>query len=333
MTQPRPPMIYHGSLVAALLAASSCAPSERVSQAVPPRAPATGKQLLHDLALDVPDRAELSAALTPAAADDAAAAFVPAAPPFLAAARSDDDAARAVDCLTAAVYYEARSEPIDGQRAVAQVVLNRVRDRAFPKSVCGVVYQGSTRHTGCQFSFTCDGSMAAARDERSWLRSRGVAEQALAGSVYAPIGAATFYHTGAVYPWWAPSLARIGMVGSHIFYRWRGAMERALSFRQAYAGAEPVAPTPFAAAAGTTIAGVDDSGVTVHRGQSVAAITPAVASDVADTASGVTVHVGPRRLTVASGVRIHVGVAAPRERVAPVVDSQGAIIGEEGDPI
>ena len=70
--------------------------------------------------------------------------------------------------MTAAVYYEARSQNDDGQRAVAQVVLNRVRDRAFPDSVCGVVYQGSTRRTGCQFSFTCDGSMAFRRDPASW---------------------------------------------------------------------------------------------------------------------------------------------------------------------
>src|SRR3954468_6506981 len=80
--------------------------------------------------------------------------------PFDVGAASADDFRSALDCLTAAVYYEARSESEDGQRAVAQVVLNRVRHPAFPKSVCGVVYQGSNRATGCQFSFTCDGSLA-----------------------------------------------------------------------------------------------------------------------------------------------------------------------------
>ena len=84
------------------------------------------------------------------------------------------DAQRALDCLTQAVYYEARSEPIDGQRAVAQVVLNRVRNPAYPNSVCGTVYEGSRRATGCQFSFTCDGSLGASpRARRLGARRRG----------------------------------------------------------------------------------------------------------------------------------------------------------------
>jgi hypothetical protein len=92
----------------------------------------------------------------------------------------------------------------------------------FPNSVCGVVYQGSTRRTGCQFSFTCDGSMAAGSNQWAWAEARKVAESALSGHVSANVGLATHYHTTAVSPWWAPSLTRAVTVGSHIFYRWRG---------------------------------------------------------------------------------------------------------------
>jgi hypothetical protein len=135
-------------------------------------------------------------------------------------------AARSAGCLASAIYYEARSEDQAGQRAVAQVVLNRVRHRAFPRTICGVVFQGASRRTGCQFSFTCDGSMAADRvglaDRLAWERSKRIAADALAGYVHAPVGHATHYHTEAVSPAWAPTLQPIGAVGSHLFYRWRG---------------------------------------------------------------------------------------------------------------
>lgn len=242
---------------------------------------------------------------------DAAAAFArndfAGAPPFVATMRSPDDAQRATDCLTQAVYYEARSEPVDGQRAVAQVVLNRVRDRAFPHSVCGVVFQGSERRTGCQFSFTCDGSMRRPLEPGAWDRARIVAQAALAGSVYAPIGSATYYHAGYVLPWWASSLTRIGAVGSHIFYRWRGALEKALAFRQDYAGSEP-GPAPMAAMA----TGSASMGVTIHyaddQGSASERLNAALASE-----HSVLVHRGPAseapapRMMSASGVQVHVG--------------------------
>src|SRR6202008_874279 len=122
----------------------------------------------------------------------------PAATPFTLAKASGETRARALECLTSAIYYEAAQEPADGQRAVAQVVLNRVRHPAFPNSVCGVVYQGSTRSTGCQFSFTCDGSMLHPRELGAWARAREIAQAALDGYVYAPIGLATHYHTTAI---------------------------------------------------------------------------------------------------------------------------------------
>ncbi|MDE2403614.1 MAG: cell wall hydrolase [Sphingomonadales bacterium] len=142
----------------------------------------------------------------------------------------------AADCLTAAIYYEAASENAQGQRAVAQVVLNRVRHPAFPKTVCGVVYQGSERSTGCQFTFTCDGSLARKPTQEGWLRARSVALAALAGAVERSVGTATHYHTIWVVPYWAWSLDKITTLGAHIFYRWPGYWGRRAAFNGTYAG-------------------------------------------------------------------------------------------------
>jgi spore germination cell wall hydrolase CwlJ-like protein len=163
----------------------------------------------------------------------------PAARPFSLAKASATDRAQALECLTSAIYYEAANESDEGQRAVAQVVLNRVRHPAFPSNVCGVVYQGSTRATGCQFTFTCDGSLARRPNEWGWNRARKVAEAALSGSVYAPAGLATHYHANYVVPYWASSLAKNAVVGTHIFYRWSGGWGRPPAFTSRYVGAEP----------------------------------------------------------------------------------------------
>jgi spore germination cell wall hydrolase CwlJ-like protein len=150
------------------------------------------------------------------------------------------DRARALQCMTTAIYYEAAREPDDGQRAVAQVVLNRVAHPAFPKTVCGVVYQGSER-PGCQFSFACDGALARAPMATYWLRARRVAEAALAGYVYTPVGLATHYHTSAVHPGWADAMTFIGTIGAHRFYRWSGSAGLPRAFNATYAGGEPIA--------------------------------------------------------------------------------------------
>ena len=163
----------------------------------------------------------------------------PAARPFLLDAASEADHLRSLECLTAAIYYEAAREPVDGQRAVAQVVLNRVRHPAWPSTVCGVVFEGALRYTGCQFSFTCDGSLRRAPMASLWTQARGVAEAALAGHVYAPVGWATHYHANYVVPYWASSLIKSATVGAHIFYRWRGGWGRAPAFVSRYAGIEP----------------------------------------------------------------------------------------------
>lgn len=153
------------------------------------------------------------------------------------------DRTRAEQCLTAAVYYEAASEADAGQRAVAQVVLNRVAHPAYPNTVCGVVFQGSERSTGCQFSFTCDGALARRPNRLFWERAAAVARQALAGYVYAPAGLATHYHTVAVHPYWAPSLRYLLTIGAHRFYSFNGAAGRPATFRYAYLGGEPL-PAP-----------------------------------------------------------------------------------------
>jgi hypothetical protein len=149
------------------------------------------------------------------------------------------DRTRAVDCLTAAVYYEARSEPDTGQRAVAQVVLNRVAHPSYPNTVCGVVYQGSQRKTGCQFTFTCDGSLAKRPNPMFWERARHVALAALGGYVHRPAGLATHYHTVQIYPYWAPSLDYLGTIGAHRFYNFKGKAGSRATFRFAYSGGEP----------------------------------------------------------------------------------------------
>jgi len=124
-----------------------------------------------------------------------------------------------LDCLTQAVYYEARGESPQGQFAVAQVVMNRVKHPAFPKSVCGVVFQGAGRRTGCQFSFACDGSMRGRRESAAWTRARRVAARVLSGAAVAEVGAATHFHTTGVAPAWGPQMRRVAQVGMHVFYR------------------------------------------------------------------------------------------------------------------
>ena len=146
---------------------------------------------------------------------------------------------QALNCLASAVYYEAGNQDTDGERAVAQVVLNRVRHPAFPDSVCGVVYEGSTRPTGCQFTFTCDGSLARQPDADGWRRAWKVAEDALAGAIYAPVGWATHYHADYVLPTWASSMAKNAIVGAHLFYRWSGGWGQPGAFSDRYAGHEP----------------------------------------------------------------------------------------------
>jgi spore germination cell wall hydrolase CwlJ-like protein len=153
---------------------------------------------------------------------------------------SNLDERRALLCLTQAVYYEAGFEPLEGRRAVAQVVLNRLRHPAFPKSVCGVVYQGAGSGT-CQFTFVCDGALYRPPALGAWHQAEEIARAALGGFVERSVGEATHYHADYVAPRWAPLLAKVAQIGQHIFYRWPGGWGQPAAFTGRYVG-EPRDP-------------------------------------------------------------------------------------------
>jgi len=163
---------------------------------------------------------------------------VPPAAPFRIAGNATG-IARATDCLAAAIWYEAGAETLAGKKAVAQVVLNRVRHPAYPKSVCGVVFQGQERTTGCQFTFTCDGAMARVPGVEAWGQARGLARVMLNGEVFKPVGVATHYHTDWVLPAWSAKLDKVHKEATHLFFRWTGFWGTPAAFRGRYAGVEP----------------------------------------------------------------------------------------------
>lgn len=206
---------------------------------IPPAAAASliaatsGEELVTNLA--VGDQARLINAAMPFST-----APITASRPFDLSGSDPLDRRRALLCLTQAVYYEAGFEPAEGRRAVAQVVLNRMRHPAFPKSVCGVVYQGA-RAPVCQFSFTCDGSLDRRPALGAWKEAERIAAAALDGFVEHSVGAATHYHADYVAPYWAPRLAKISRIGAHIFYRWPGAWGSTAAFTGRYVG-EPHDP-------------------------------------------------------------------------------------------
>jgi hypothetical protein len=150
----------------------------------------------------------------------------------------------ALKCLTQAIYYEAATEPLEGKKAVAQVVLNRVKHPAYPNSVCGVVYQGVDRPV-CQFSFTCDGSLLRAPMASHWEVSRKVAAAALGGYVEDSVGSATHYHADYVVPRWAYTLGKIDQLGRHIFYRFKGNAGEASFLSARWSGHESVPALDF----------------------------------------------------------------------------------------
>ncbi|MGQ3099545.1 MAG: cell wall hydrolase [Sphingopyxis solisilvae] len=160
--------------------------------------------------------------------------------PFIYAGNGDAKA-RARDCLAAAMLYEA-GDDAKGQQAVGQVVINRARHPAFPKSICGVVFQGSERVTGCQFTFTCDGALSRRYSDAAWQRARNNADLMLSGGTYPPVGLATHYHTDWVRPYWSDSLEKIAIVDTHLFFRWPGFWGTPGAFRGTVSGGDgPVA--------------------------------------------------------------------------------------------
>ena len=137
-----------------------------------------------------------------------------------------------MQCLAMNIYHEARSENLAGKYAVADVVLNRVRDDRYPNSICGVVYQGKHKpswkdpdklvpiRNACQFSWYCDGKSDDAMDGDAWADALYISYQIINNNKYRGITeGATHYHTNWVDPYWAPTLQQVGTIGSHIFYR------------------------------------------------------------------------------------------------------------------
>ena len=155
---------------------------------------------------------------------------------------------RAVGCLAQAVYYEAASEPREGREAVAQVVLNRVRHPNYPKSVCGVVFEGAARMTGCQFTFTCDGSLRRMPDPAGWRDAVDVATAALDGFVSPSVGGSTHYHAVRVRPVWSDAMTPTRRIGAHQFYRLPGALGSVVALAGVYAGVEPETGRPMVVA-------------------------------------------------------------------------------------
>ena len=145
---------------------------------------------------------------------------------------------RAIDCLAAAMWYEAGDDE-KGNLSVGQVVLNRVRHPAYPGTVCGVVFQGSERSTGCQFTFTCDGAMRRQPAPATMDRLRARAARLLGGEVDRSVGLATHYHTDWVHPVWSAQMEKIARVHTHLFLRWKGAWGSAKAFSRRYGGNEP----------------------------------------------------------------------------------------------
>lgn len=193
------------------------------------------------------DTARVINALRPAAPLE-----IEAARPFVLKA-SPEDRVKATRCLAQAIYFEAAFEPLPGQQAVAQTVLNRLRHPGYPKTVCGVIYEGAARATGCQFSFTCDGSLAREPSPGLWATAESIARQALNGFVMKDVGVATHYHASYVSPYWAPTLVKLKQVGQHIFYRWTGPSGALSAFRGRYRGGEDVSADILLAADARTL--------------------------------------------------------------------------------
>lgn len=159
--------------------------------------------------------------------------------PFTAIGTSSPAYGTALRCMTQAIYYEAANEPETGKRAVAQVVINRLKHPAYPNSVCGVVYEGANARV-CQFSFTCDGSLLRAPAAPQWNESRRIAAEALAGVTEPSVGTATNYHADYVVPRWAFTLGKLTQIGRHIFYRLPGRVGSEGAFGDRWTGVEQI---------------------------------------------------------------------------------------------
>jgi spore germination cell wall hydrolase CwlJ-like protein len=210
----------------------------RAARAVIAMRPAALKQRLAQGATPKVARADALSSTTPAPPDGTPieVSFSPSqlqAPNVSIVTRSDghpnyaallvgDHGARERKCLAEAVYFEARSEPEEGQAAVAQVVLNRATSGLYPASICGVVYQNRTHYKACQFSFACEGKSLRVNEPDAWSTAVRIANEVVDGKTYlSDVGGATHYHANYVRPGWARRLVKMDVIGHHIFYKLR----------------------------------------------------------------------------------------------------------------
>jgi spore germination cell wall hydrolase CwlJ-like protein len=125
-------------------------------------------------------------------------------------------------CLATAIYFESRGEKYRGQVAVGQVVMNRVKHRLYPSTICGVVFQNQQKRNACQFSFACDGIPERVTEQKSWKQAQEIAKGIVDGSLYlSEVGYATHYHATYVYPHWAPRMKKVTKIGLHVFYQFK----------------------------------------------------------------------------------------------------------------
>ena len=299
----------------ALLALMGGLPAPTASS--PPISPVEAAEPMPDLPASPEDTvvfSELTA--TDARARNAAVEFAAVGPGTPSPFRFDGSAAdrlRARDCLALAGMAEAGGGDSD-QRAVMQVILNRVRHPAFARTVCGVVFEGAQRPTGCQFSFTCDGSLARRYSDAAWRAARDRAEQMLGGATHAPVGNATHFHADYVYPWWSDQLDKVAQVGPHIFFRWRGFWGSRSALSARYAGGEPdplrLRETALVTAAANPLPGLLESGEAVR---SITRDSVARAADKPPRAAASPGQPG-------AGAGVHFVLVAPSDSPAALVE-------------
>ena len=171
-----------------------------------------------------------------------------------------EDMLRQKQCLATAIYYEARSEETAGQLAVAEVIVNRVKDHRYPNTSCDVVFQGATRTTGCQFTFTCDGAMKKKPRGERWKKAQTLATHVVMGLNEKKTSGATHYHATYVDPIWNSGLIKTRRIGTHIFYRFpRGGEWSVASARQSErlaqrrAGMQAIVPAEAATTSETSV--------------------------------------------------------------------------------
>ena len=299
----------------ALLALMGGLPAPAASP--PPISPVEAAEPMPDLPASPEDTVVLSErTATDARARNAAVEFAAVGPGTPSPFRFDGSAAdrlRARDCLALAGMAEAGGGDGD-QRAVMQVILNRVRHPAFARTVCGVVFEGAQRPTGCQFSFTCDGSLARRYSDAAWRAARDRAEQMLGGATHAPVGNATHFHADYVYPWWSDQLDKVAQVGPHIFFRWRGFWGSRSALSARYAGGEPdplrLRETALVTAAANPLPGLLESGEAVR---SITRDSVARAADKPPRAAASPGQPG-------AGAGVHFVLVAPSDSPAALVE-------------